>query len=116
MATARFTVKNVWCTVEGDGPAFKLIDNELKVWTPGAERTWQYRSHRWDGYDHTFSKALGRFRSGILDKGVEMLRAEGYTCEIDDQRKRPKYTLKPFDMRDLDDWKHQQAAIDTCIT
>jgi superfamily II DNA or RNA helicase len=117
MATARatLTVKNVWCTVESDAKAFKLIDNALKVWTPGAERTWLYRSHKWDGYDHTFSTALGRFRSGILNEVVALLKDEGYEVVIDNKRKRPQYTLHPFNLRELDDWEHQQAAIDTCI-
>ncbi len=113
-AVVTLTVKNVWTQVEADEAAYLFLDKKLKVWVNGAERTWEYKAKRWDGYDHNFT--LGhKFRSGLLDYVSELLLEQRYDVRTVDARDQPATTLCPVNLHGVTLRPYQLEAVDAAI-
>lgn len=81
MPTATLTCHNVWTTVEANEEAYRFLDGKLKTWVKGAERRWEYKAKKWDGYEHHFTPGH-KFRSGLLSYVSQLLQNEGYTVTV----------------------------------
>lgn len=114
MLSATLTQRNVWTTVEADDAAYKLLDKKLKVWVKGAERRWEYRSKRWDGYEHNFT-ANHKFRSGLVEYVQRALEAAGYDVTVVDDRERPRTVLNDIALEGITLRPYQVEAVDNAI-
>lgn len=114
MSTASLTCKNVWTTVEAGDEVYRLLDKKLKTWVKGAERRWEYRAKKWDGYEHNFT-ANHKFRTGLVDYVKQLLEREGHTVVVSDERDRPPTDLHDIDLVDLTPRDYQLDAVDAAI-
>ena len=115
MSTATLTVNNVWTQVTTDDDrVHDLLTKELRVWVKGAERRWEYKSKQWDGYERHYTQNR-KFRTGLLETVSELLKKQGYTFNIVDERVRPAYTLHDITLKGIDPRDYQLEAVDLAI-
>jgi superfamily II DNA or RNA helicase len=114
MTLVNLTTRNVWTTVESSDEVYKFLDVKLKVWMKGAERTWLFKSRKWDGCEHHFTDAH-KFRTGLLMFVVELLEGQGHTIHVDELCDRPPTTLRPINLKGIKLRPYQEDAVDLAI-
>lgn len=114
MLPARLIVANVWTEVQADEAAYQMLDRKLRYWVKGAERRWEFKQRRWDGYHYTFT-GNHKFRTGLLRFVKSELKRAGYNVTVEDARTRPYYTLKPINLRDLTARDYQLDAVAAAV-
>lgn len=118
MSNATITIDNVWATVDTDATTLAALDREFAAYVKGYERTWLFKSRRWDGKRHFITG--GKFRSGLFVRVRQYLVDAQVTLVVDDQRQ-PPTNLQAGSryIPSLDDnptpgqdWSHQCVAVE----
>lgn len=114
MASATLICRNVWTTVEADEEAYRFLDGKLKTWVKGAERRWEYKAKKWDGYEHHFT-ASHKFRTGLSRYVTELLEEKGYEVLGISERDRPDHELHRINLHGIELRPYQLEAVDAAI-
>jgi DNA excision repair protein ERCC-3 len=77
-------INNVWGQVYGQLSALDLeyIGTKTRFRPPGYDKTWNFKTKRWDGYTHTFNATTQAFRIGLLERMLHILKFLGYAPSI----------------------------------
>lgn len=70
---------------EDDHDFLKLIDSHLSFRVQGAEHTWAFKNHRWNGIKHILTSSL-KFPNGLLPRVKELYETHNKDLTIQDKR------------------------------
>jgi superfamily II DNA or RNA helicase len=74
---------------EADIEFIRRLDQELSFKVIGAEHTWAYQNHRWDGVNRILTRNL-TFPRGLLDRVVGLYKSYNKDVKVEDTIKRSK--------------------------
>lgn len=107
-------VENVFTTVvTEDVRVHRILDDLFKYWVKGAEHSQLYKTGRWDGFQHLYTKTR-LFPSGLLQEAVAALYNTG-RVEVKDMRERPDHPVKQWALRGAEIREHQVDAYEAAI-
>lgn len=113
VTNATFTVGPVFTTVVSDAAAYRTLDELFKHWVKGAEHSQLFKSGRWDGFTHLFTKTH-RFPSGLLNEATTAL-YNSHTVVVNDKRERPDHPVKQWNLKGAEERDYQIDAYETAI-
>ncbi len=83
---ARIRAGHSFTQIEGGHIPLDAIDEAASFPVFGREYNLMYLDGKWDGQKHLFDRRNFSFPTGLLDRVVAVLRAQGIAFEIEDQR------------------------------
>lgn len=71
---------NIWATIDGPVPVEidMLLHQNLKFHPSGYEHVYSYKNKRWDGYNYLYDLNEHRFRRGLVNRVIDLLKDHGY--------------------------------------